>query len=565
MGASRRLRVAVLLDNIESNYQAEIIEGALKAARSMAVRTLLIPGGRIGEAGRNFIFDHVRQSGVDGILMLGGSLSNDCGLVHFREWVRRFEPIPCMVIGLDLPDLPTVRVDNGMGVTSIVRHLIEEHHRRRIAFICGPANSAEGEVRRHAYLQALRDQGIPADERLIVEGNFTREGGIEAVGRLFDDRHCSPATLNAIVAVNDDSALGALEALTKRGISVPDDISLTGFDDVESADEANPPLTTVNQRVRDQGFAGMHALIEALESGRPPVGAVLDPATVIRASCGCQRRAPNKTEGMTPPRLALARSVRLALVERRGLIAAELVRAAAGRIAGIPNWESTLLDALERSMLVPESHTFGDEVERFVRRQLALRHGPGACHDVLSALRIHVVALTATEPEMRSRVEDLCHESRLTIARAAANSERDYQRILTRRMRAITVSCLSLIRKAETADLGRALGEHLPALGIDTFIVSRFRAAGRPGELEILAHRGSLQRVGAAPFVQAEDLGLNTMFEQELAMVIQPLDYEGRPVGIAGLAWGAKEPVHYEQLREILAAAFWSSGPCSAE
>jgi hypothetical protein len=172
-----------------------------------------------------------------------------------------------------------------------------------------------------------------------------------------------------------------------------------------------------------------------------------------------------------------------------------------------------------------------------------------------------VVALTMSEPEVRSRVEDLFHESRLTIARAAANAERDYQRILARRMRAITVSCLSLIRNAKTPDLGRALDEHLPALGIDTFIVSRFRSEGHPGELEIIARRASLRSSVVAPSVQAEHLGLNAMFEHEQAMVIQPLDYEGQPVGIAGLAWGAKEPVHYEQLREILAAAFGSSGP----
>ncbi|MGA3122407.1 MAG: substrate-binding domain-containing protein [Polyangiaceae bacterium] len=559
VGASRRFRVAVLLDNIDSDYQAEIIEGALRAARPAAVRTLIVPGGRVGEAGRNFLFEHVRQAQVDGILMLGGSLSNDCGLPHFREWARRFEPTPCVAIGVELSELPTVHVDNAMGMTALVQHLIVEHNRRRIAFIGGPAQSAEAEVRRRAYLQALQDHGVAPDERLMVGGNFTRAGGVEAVRRLFDDRHFSPDTLNAIVAVNDDSALGALEALTQRGISVPDQVSLTGFDNVESADAANPPLTTVDQRVEAQGYAGMRALIDALESGRAPESAVLDLGTVLRASCGCKRHTHNKTEGTVSPRLVLARSLRLALVERRGAIAAELNRVAAGRIAGIPNWESKLLNALERSMLAPESQTFSDEVERFVRRQLALRQGPGACHDVLTALRIHVVALTAAEPEIRPRVEDLFHESRLTIARAAADSERDHQRTLERRMRAITISCLSLIGETETGDLARVLDEHLPALGIATYIVSRFRARDRLEELEIVARRGSLQQSSAQPFVRAADLGLNAMFEQEQATVIQPLDHQGQPVGIAGLAWGAKKPVHYEQLREILAAALWSS------
>lgn len=132
-------RVALLLDNIESDYPVEMIRGVLRATRAANVNTLIVPGGWVLEgqapAARGFVFDLVARSAVDGLLLMSGCLSNMCGAAAFRQWLDRFGDIPRVSIGLSLSDVPSVSVDNGSGMYDVVKHLIEVHGRRRIGCI----------------------------------------------------------------------------------------------------------------------------------------------------------------------------------------------------------------------------------------------------------------------------------------------------------------------------------------------------------------------------------------------------------------------------------------------
>src|SRR6186713_2251913 len=236
---SGKPRIAVLLDHIESDYHVEVLTGVLRTSRSRA-RVLVVPGGWLSRSdaeplARNFVYDELSHAEIDGVLTLAGSLSNYAGLPRLREWLKRFDHVPVVTVGIDVPHVPSVWVDNAIGVHALVNHLVTVHGKRRIAFVRGPAESAEGEARRNGYRRALDEHGIAEDERLVVPGGFGREEGSAAVATLFDERRFTPATLDAIVAVNDDSALGALEELTRRGIAVPQAISVAGFDDARGA------------------------------------------------------------------------------------------------------------------------------------------------------------------------------------------------------------------------------------------------------------------------------------------------------------------------------------------
>src|SRR5688500_13947000 len=115
------LRIAVLIDHVESDYHAEIISGVLRATRATQVRTLVVAGGWLGHlAGpplaRNFVYDFVEQAAVDGLVILASSLSNYCGVARFADWLERFSRVPSISIGVDLPKTPTVLVDNEHGM-----------------------------------------------------------------------------------------------------------------------------------------------------------------------------------------------------------------------------------------------------------------------------------------------------------------------------------------------------------------------------------------------------------------------------------------------------------------
>jgi phosphoserine phosphatase RsbU/P len=559
-------RIGVLLDHIESDYHTEMLLGVLRGARQRRARTLIIPGGALpgpkaSPVARNFIYDLVHSARLDGLVILAGSLANYSGVEDFTRWLRRFEPVPIVAVQLDLSPLPSVHVDNGFGVHAVVSHLIEVHHRQRIAFLRGPEASVEAEARRLAYQKALTDHELRVDERLISPpGGFGREAGTEGVQALFDDRHLTPAMLDAIVGANDHTALGALEELGRRGISVPDQVAIAGFDDAPAARSANPPLTTVNQMVELQGFSAARNLLDALDSGSIPVSTALEPAIVLRSSCGCVIPFRNSSRSVRPPTHSVARSCRLALIERRAVITGALLRVGGGRLLSMSGWDGRLVDSLTQELSDSVGGSFMREIERLARRSVALGNDVMAFHDVLTALRLQTLSCVATEPEVRPRLEDLFQEARHMLARTISDVEREQASVDTYHLRLIAKACLAALSSGSSAELREVLAEQLPALGVLAYSISRFRGeAGQSSELEIVARRAPGVWHHRITLVESAKLGLDQALEAEPALVVQPLQFGDLPVGLAIFAWGARNPLIYEQLRELLGPALHAS------
>jgi DNA-binding LacI/PurR family transcriptional regulator len=568
MPESRSLRIAVLIDHIESDYAIDALRGVVRAAHRSRTKVLILTGGWLGASAdepvtRNFVYDLLLAARVDGLLVMAGSLSNVCGLDHFRSWLQRYGRLPVVTAGLEVIGYPSFFVDNETGFYQVVNHLIGEHQRRRIAFIGGSRDSTEVTARQHAYERALLEQGLQSDSRLIVHaqahaqsGGLTREDGRAALIELLDTRKFSPATLDAVVGTNDDVALGALDELARRGINVPGAVVVVGFDDAPTARTANPPLTTVNQRVDEQTYSAARALIEQLHGGTPATSQGLDATPVYRASCGCGARFFNDTLAMGAAPLTLARSCRLALIERRVPITAELARAAAGRVVGVPGWESRVLDALSRYFATSEVASFMVEIQQLARRHMSAGGDISTYHDILTTLRQQAIACAQVEPSMRPRMEDLFQEARLVLAHLGADFDKDHERLLSRHLRLVVQACLNLAGRGATTELADVLDEHLPEMGIRSYSISRFRDQVGPNEtLEVLARHSLAIGLNPTKFLLGKDLGLDPMLEQEEAMIISPLEFAHQPLGIAAFAWGANNPLHYEQLREVLSAS----------
>jgi DNA-binding LacI/PurR family transcriptional regulator len=555
-------RIAVLVDHLESDYHVEVLTGVLRAARSRA-KVLVVPGGWLSRSdaepiARNFVYDLLPTARVDGVIALAGSLSNYSGLPRFRAWLERFAHVPVVAVGIDVLGTPSVWVDNGVGIHAVVDHLVSVHAKRRIAFIRGPEISPEAEERRRAFRDALERHGIPEDARLVVPGSFSREEGAAAVRELFDARRFTTATLDAIAAVNDDTALGALDELTRRGIAVPQSLAVVGFDDALSARTANPPLTTVNQRVELQASTAARELLDAILGKRAPAVKKLDPELVVRASCGCVIRSQNDSAELRPPGPTMARSAALVLVERRATIAADLARAAAGRLVGMSGWESRLLDALSHDLTDPKGQSFVWEVEQFARRNVALGRSVMICHDVLTALRLQAVAATTVDPSARPRLEDLMQEARFRLARIGTDVEHERHQNLNLHARIVSKACLAVVAGDDPRLLGTALSEHLPALGIPACTLTRLTTRNQASELAIVARFAPNALSSPTRILALPSLGIDSGLEQEDVLIVEPLEFAGKPVGIAAFAWGARYPVHYEVLREVLSAAVHS-------
>lgn len=560
MTESNPSRIFVLLDRVESNYHLEIISGIKRAAARLGARVVLLAGGRLGSEEspepRNFIFERLQITPQDGVVALTGCLSNFSGMDRVVRFLERFEQHQLITLGTAVPSCPSVLVDNAQGVRLLVHHLIEKHGARRIGLLRGPLESVESTSRVQGYRDALAEQGIIEDPRWVVTGGMERDDGVRGVEELFDQRGFRPGTLDAIVCVNDDVALGAIDELHRRGIGVPSPIAVVGFDDSPAAQMSNPPLSTVQQRARDQGEIATESLLYALAQGRRPKDEVISAQITCRDSCGCRARIQNDSRVLDSDRPRVARSCRLALIERRTNIRMQLARAAAGRMLGSHDWEGRMIDALAAQIDSEEGGAFHWEFERLARLHSIHGGDPFVCHDVLTALRLQAILCAEVEPSVRPRLEDLFQEARVVLARVATAVGKEHLDTINLRMRAILQTCLEQVGVPDLKKLSEVLEEQLPLLGVEAFCISHAQSGGE-GPLSLLTCRSKGLRIGGG-LTELDPLGLDAPLQQLQMVVVEPLVYAGRAVGVASFSWGAVDAFVYEELRDILSLALYA-------
>jgi LacI family transcriptional regulator len=190
--------------------------------------------------------------------------------------------IPCVCLerpGAGRFGFPAVTYDDGEGARLATNHLIQLGH-ERIAHLCGDMRYATAQARLASYRQALIDVGIAVDNRLIAEAEWNTRLAIRETHRLLD----LPDPPTAIFAASDDMAFGALHAARDRGLRVPDDLAVVGFDDIPLADELTPLLTTIRAPLDDMGIRAAQLLTEGASPDRVPQTEIRPVVLVQRAS-----------------------------------------------------------------------------------------------------------------------------------------------------------------------------------------------------------------------------------------------------------------------------------------
>jgi LacI family transcriptional regulator len=229
---------------------------------------------------------------VDGVLVGEGFAASR----HFHRLAAR---LPVVVIagnpGAQAADV--VAADNFSGAAALITHLIADHGSRRLFYVGGPPDAPDAIQRRLALDHALR--GNPRC-RLIgsAQGIFSIDSG-EQAGQELLARH-GAALPDAVLCANDQTAIGVLRVLTAAGVGVPDEVAVTGFDDLYAARLADPPLTTVRQPMRTLGERACARLLDRIaHPSLSPAVQVLPTELVLRSSCGCppgtETRQPVKT------------------------------------------------------------------------------------------------------------------------------------------------------------------------------------------------------------------------------------------------------------------------------
>jgi len=486
-------RIGLLGAFADDEYEWTIFRGAQKAAEERGARIVFFAGSRhedpnVADRSRGFVFDLVDVSNLDGLLCLSSVVGSFTSIPALETWLRGFD-LPVLCIG-PAETLPSVAIDCQQGVMQLMHHLIGHHQYRRIAFVTGPATNAEANERLAAYKRALDEHAINFDPQLVVAGEFTRSSGVRAVQELFEQRQMRATGLDAIITANDYTAFGVIDELSRRRITVPDQVAVVGFDDITPARLHDPPVTTIRQPLEALGREGALRLLDQLD-GLPPMSkSAVGTELVLRRSCGC-------TPTDIPAAPADGRSLPPAATEA---LTTNLLQALASEIRG----------------------TQGE----FVR--------------ALDPLLRRLAAGSARQLEQNRRLADEL-AGRLRLAKEDLVSDRLHRLALALQTRMF----------GPQAHLSAALAELLPNLDIEECSVAEFEG-GQTKNLKLALgfdkHHHQPQLVG---FPAKELVPPGFAHLRSRSLYLLPVKYGTQPLGIAVVPVGNHEGRVYETLAQV--------------
>jgi len=280
LASQRSYVLALAYNNPSRNYLMEIQSGMLAACHASQYNLLLAPlgTGRQALPDLSALFETSRPDGV----VLIPPLTDDPVVIACLEGKR--VPFAC-IAPRDPTDRIGVRMDETTAVVEMMQHLLALGH-HRIGHIKGPQAHGACQWRHAGYRQALRAAGIAYDPALVVSGRFSFESGLEGAQRLLslDD----PPT--AIFAANDDMAAAVFRVAGERGLRVPRDLSVCGFDDTPIARHIYPALTTVRQPSAEMGRLASQQLIERIRAPHGGHMITLEHTVLVRESSAPPRR-----------------------------------------------------------------------------------------------------------------------------------------------------------------------------------------------------------------------------------------------------------------------------------
>ena len=275
LATNRSRRLGVIVDSPVHYGPNTALRGFEEAAREegYAVDAISIPDSPDGPGAR---VEHLLVQGVEALCVIAPRIPS----LESVQDVMRDLPVLVVTAG-SAPDRLTAAVDQRAGARLAVDHLIKLGH-RDILHLAGPVDWLDALARREAWQERLTETGLPLHEPVI--GDWTADFGYH-----YGSQAPELDEATAVFVANDQMALGLLHGLHARGLSVPDDLSVVGFDDIPESRHFLPPLTTVRQDFHALGALSVTLLIAALQGDALPSGDLIMPELVVRESTAAPR------------------------------------------------------------------------------------------------------------------------------------------------------------------------------------------------------------------------------------------------------------------------------------
>lgn len=283
-------KIALFVGEVSAEYQSGVASGIIEEVRQRGYSLHIFNNFGAYSAnvfhgyGEKSIIHIPDMSRYDGVIIAGDTFNVE-GM--YEELTEMLQHNGCPVICLRKEDtrFHSILSENYEPIRDMVEHFIQKHNFQRICYMSGKREMKDAQIRLKAYLDTMEKHGLPVTEHMIFHGNYWKNMGDEALDWFLEEGKPLP---QVIVCANDYMAVSICDALHKRGIIVPDQISVSGFDDVEQARVSIPSLTSIKVNYQDMGQKAVH-MLENLWQGRDAhegIGSV-EIISKYRGSCGC--------------------------------------------------------------------------------------------------------------------------------------------------------------------------------------------------------------------------------------------------------------------------------------
>lgn len=527
-------RIAFLLASLHTGSARGLWSELIAASQSQRCALFVLPGGRLNavsgfEHMRNGVYRYARSPNIDSALCWASTLSGYASETEVGRFLLDTVDVPLVTFGLKVGEHPFVGIDAYSGMKALIKHFIRAHRKRRIAFIAGPRQHSSAEERYRAYCDALKEAGIAYDSALVCLDVPWTEGRRAAL-QLLDERGLIPGRdFDALCAASDLLTFEAARVLRERGIEIPSDIPVGGFNDSEESRIFSPPLTTVHMPFSHQALHALHMLYE-MRAGASLSEKTLKARLVIRSSCGCMLNS----------------------IRRAGRSRAD---------TGAVDLPPDLVEAFKASLSARQDRLFIALLEKMLDANIEADGEAGWLQDMLSVLRAEFLGYAGPSGGAE-RVETLIHQGMVALCLA---EERKYEYRLWKEKQdeqKLNLFNQELLCAKNMQSIIGAAAAHLPDLGIaGAYLVTRdtqgalmfrggFSQKKEKAPAEIIRPRRSSEIVPQGCFLPDR-----IMPSEPGTYFILPLFFESTDLGLLMVQAIDIDPSLYEEIRSTLSSA----------
>ena len=284
----KRKRIALMVDYLTSEYTEELLEGVSRCCKDNDVDLLNLVCGELkyNRSGTSYqyvaITSLIQENSVDGVIFTSGTQMHNVSVDFFVQYAKNFNVPHIANISTALPGIPSIVSDSSKAFSNLLDYLIQSQKCKKILLMGVNSISSEVEERTRLFFEAIEKYGISKDSVTVLKGKFDYASAKKQLKEYYAE--VNSFDFDTIISLNDDMAFACIDFCIEIGLRVPEDVIVSGFDGLPRASFSTLPLTTISQRISEQGYQAAQLVIDQMNGKKVPMVKKIQASVVLRAS-----------------------------------------------------------------------------------------------------------------------------------------------------------------------------------------------------------------------------------------------------------------------------------------